>query len=112
MSKQQDRRLGLYGSGNPPVNANSPAQKRFSFKKIVVFRGVGSRWRVAFRLSFAMGMNIMPTVLDSVLLHPCWPNRPRGNLSVTFKAKILVVDDEEDILNTLSGSLEDEGYEV
>jgi two-component system nitrogen regulation response regulator NtrX len=29
-----------------------------------------------------------------------------------FKAKILVVDDEEDILNTLSGSLEDEGYEV
>ena len=29
-----------------------------------------------------------------------------------FKAKILVVDDEEDILNMLSGSLEDEGYEV
>lgn len=29
-----------------------------------------------------------------------------------FKAKLLVVDDEEDILNTLSGSLEDEGYEV
>ncbi len=29
-----------------------------------------------------------------------------------FKARILVVDDEEDILNMLSGSLEDEGYEV
>jgi len=29
-----------------------------------------------------------------------------------FKAKILVVDDEEDILNTLRGSLEDEGFEV
>ncbi len=29
-----------------------------------------------------------------------------------FKAKILVVDDEEEILNTLSGSLEDEGFEV
>ena len=26
--------------------------------------------------------------------------------------RVLVVDDEEDILNTLSGSLEDEGYEV
>lgn len=29
-----------------------------------------------------------------------------------FKARILVVDDGEDILNMLSGSLEDEGYEV
>ena len=29
-----------------------------------------------------------------------------------FKAKILVVDDEEDILNTLRGSLEDDGFEV
>ena len=29
-----------------------------------------------------------------------------------FKAKILVVDDEKDILNTLRGSLEDEGFEV
>jgi len=29
-----------------------------------------------------------------------------------FKAKILLVDDEEDILKTLSASLEDEGYEV
>jgi two-component system nitrogen regulation response regulator NtrX len=29
-----------------------------------------------------------------------------------FKARLLVVDDEEDILNTLSGSLEDEGYDV
>ena len=29
-----------------------------------------------------------------------------------FKAKILVVDDAEDILNTLRGSLEDEGFEV
>jgi len=29
-----------------------------------------------------------------------------------FKAKILLVDDEEEILRTLSGSLEDEGYEV
>jgi UDP-3-O-acyl N-acetylglucosamine deacetylase len=29
-----------------------------------------------------------------------------------FKAKILVVDDGEDILNTMRGSLEDEGFEV
>lgn len=29
-----------------------------------------------------------------------------------FKARILVVDDAEDILNTLRGSLEDEGFEV
>ena len=29
-----------------------------------------------------------------------------------FKAKILLVDDEEEILRTLSGSLEDDGYEL
>ena len=56
----------------------------------------------------------MPAILFGFLLD-AWGNKlsqQRGTPFVMFKAKILVVDDEADILNMLSGSLEDEGYEV